>query len=319
MDEYEEILSRKLNPRDQAKVILDYTKTEIRRDRDRNTRTYQKLDHLDVHLGSGSGTALPDDEFNDVISGLAAKLDFSMKILLDRIMSTCNEMLLTACSEQGELMSFVIQELKNSLMIFSSTIKSLHTIILAILNEKNIFAGKALSLAKAVRSVYFHDLELTTLQPTVSYYTLLSDICLRNFVSIPLVLEKVFLPSLSSLNLRVNIYRCVVLQMFLNHGGTVSCNRYSSKAEMTSNQIGQSTPSPNPNLESEPTSVTSVNDMVEYLDTTYTSKIMMQFVADVKVTVNSILSEMKAKVEIQEASRRTAEKLSKVIDLKDWK
>jgi hypothetical protein len=195
MEEYEEILSRKLNPRDQAKVILDYTKTEIRRDCEKNSRTYNKLDHLDDYLGNGNGTALPDDEFNDVVSGLISKLDFSTKILLDRIMMTCNEMLLTACTEQGELMSFAIQEIKNSLMIFSSTIKNLHSIMLSILNEKNIFAGKALSLAKAVRSVYFHDLELTSLQPTVSYYTLLSDICIRNFVSIPLVLEKVFLNS----------------------------------------------------------------------------------------------------------------------------
>lgn len=89
--------------------------------------------------------------------------------------------------------------------------------------------------------------------------------------------------------------------MFLNHGGTARCNRYSSKNERNDS-----------NLEGEPTSVTSVNDMVEYLDTAYTSKIMTQFVADVKATVMSILSEMKAKAEIEDRAKKLAEKLSKV-------
>jgi hypothetical protein len=190
MDPYQEILTRKLNPRDHAKVILEYTKSEIRKDRDKNTRSYHKLENLDS-LGGSAGTVLPDDEFNDIISGFVSKLDFSSKVLVEKILATCSDMLLTACAEQGELMSFVIEEIRNSLSIFTSTIKNLHTITLALTKEKNSFASKALSLAKAVRSVYFHDLELTSLQSTVSYYTILSDICISSNVSIPQVLQTV--------------------------------------------------------------------------------------------------------------------------------
>jgi hypothetical protein len=93
--------------------------------------------------------------------------------------------------------------------------------------------------------------------------------------------------------------------MFLNHGGTARCNRYSSKTEKNQSPL-------NGDPDDEPKSVTSVNDMVEYLDTTYTSKIMTQFVADVKVTVMSILSEMKAKAEMEERSKKLTEKLLKV-------
>lgn len=189
--EFAEILSRKLNPRDQAKVILEYAKSELLRDRDHNCRLYHKIESIGSNIGIGDGTILPDDEFSDLVSALYSKLEFTSNVLLGRILATCNEMLLTACSEQGELMSFALQEIKNALDVISSTIKSIHSVVLAILNEKNIFASKALCLAKAVRSVYFHDLELTSLHPTVSYYTILSDICLRNFVSIPRVLEMV--------------------------------------------------------------------------------------------------------------------------------
>jgi hypothetical protein len=299
MDQYQEILTRKLNPRDQAKVLLEYTKAEIRKDRDQHQRLYHKLDNLDSSIG---GTVLLDDEFNDAIAGFIAKLDFSSKILIEKILVTCTQMLLTACAEQGELMAFVVEEMKTSLSVFTSMIMNLRTITLALINEKNAFASKALSLAKAVRSVYFHDLELTSLQSTVSYYTLLSDLCIGHNVSIPQVLQKVRSPwhqrVLSSST-----------QIFLNAGGTSHCSRYTFKEENTSadhpiaglDQFGNSFEL-----------ITSVNDMAEYLDTAYTSKIMTQFIADVKATVMSILSENQAKAELEERKKKMALKLAKV-------
>lgn len=85
-------------------------------------------------------------------------------------------------------------------------------------------------------------------------------------------------------------------------GGTATTNRrYTSKD-----------PNPRVDTEDEFQLVTSVNDMIEYLETAYTSKITNHFVADVKTTVMSILREINAKAEIEDRKRKDAEKLAKV-------
>lgn len=46
-------------------------------------------------------------------------------------------------------------------------------------------------------------------------------------------------------------------------------------------------------------SITSMNDMVAYIETMYTSKIMSIFLTDAKMTVSSIIDEMNAKKELE--------------------
>lgn len=195
MEEYEEILSRKLNPRDQAKVLLEYTKGKVNLDQDNHTRVYSMMSYFISQ--SDNGTLLPDDDIESLISGMMNKLEFTSKILVEKVLKTCSNMLSTACSEQGDLLAFVVQEFQKSLNLFTNITKKLNSVMILLKNEKNVYASKALSMAKAVRSVYFHDLELTCLQPSVSFYTLLSDICLTNKVSIPEALQKVILELLS--------------------------------------------------------------------------------------------------------------------------
>lgn len=192
MDEYQEILSRKISARDQAKALLDYTKGVVVKDIQSHSRDYHFLEVVGRSDSAwGQGTVLPDDELNALISGLISKLNLSSSVLIDKILSFCTQILMTACSEQGELMSYTLQEVKNTLITLTSSLKVLKSLVIALVNEKNIFANKALTIAKAVRSVYFHDLELSCLHPSVSYYTLLSDIAMKNDLPIPLVLQEV--------------------------------------------------------------------------------------------------------------------------------
>lgn len=288
MEEYEEILTRKLNPRDQAKVLLDYTKSKVTIDQDSNSRVYSMMNYFISQ--SENGTILPDDDIESLISGMTNKLDFLSKIMVEKVLKTCNNMLSTACSEQGDLLSFVVQEFQKSLIMFTSITKKLNSMMVLLKNEKNVFASKALSMAKAVRSVYYHDVELTCLQPSASFYTLLSDICLSHRVSIPVALEKVLLLSLHPILFTLIFFQ----QMFVNLGGTSKCNRYKSN-----NDNQQEQEKDQQEQQDSYQGITSINDMVAFIETNYTSKIMSIFLSDAKTTVEKIIEEINAKRELE--------------------
>lgn len=190
-EEFEDILTRKLNPRDQSKVLLECIKGMVNFDQENNHKIYSIMNYF--ILQSDNKNILQDEDIEKLISGMINKLEFISKILIEKVLKTCCNMLSTACSEQGDLLSFVVGEFQKSLSQFTNIVKKLNSMIILLKNEKNVYASKALSMAKAVRSVYFHDLELTCLQPSVSFYTLLSDICLSNKVSIPFALQQVIL------------------------------------------------------------------------------------------------------------------------------
>lgn len=94
--------------------------------------------------------------------------------------------------------------------------------------------------------------------------------------------------------------------MFLKLGGTEKCNRYSSNQEV--NDIESNSLNNNNNkqpqqqqseqeLLNEPHLITSINDMVAYIETNYTSKIMSIFLSDAKTIVSSILDDINTKKE----------------------
>ena len=158
-------------------------------DQDNNSRLYSLMTEFSSQ--PENGTLLPEEDMECIISGMINKFEFISKILVEKGLNTCNNMLSTACSEQGDLLSFIVHEFQKSLATFTKITKKLYSMMILLKNEKNMYASKALSMAKAVSSVYFHDLELTCLQPSLSFYTLLSDICLSHKISIPIALEKV--------------------------------------------------------------------------------------------------------------------------------
>lgn len=89
--------------------------------------------------------------------------------------------------------------------------------------------------------------------------------------------------------------------MFLKLGGTEKCNRYTSNQEV--NDIESNSINNNKQQESEqellnePHLITSINDMVAYIETNYTSKIMSIFLSDAKTIVSSILDDINTKKE----------------------
>lgn len=94
--------------------------------------------------------------------------------------------------------------------------------------------------------------------------------------------------------------------MFIKLGGTANCNRYTCKEE------GRSLGSTLENLENDKKLITSVNDMIEYLETSYTSKITNYFIADVRETVMSLLREMNEKNDMENRNKKVVGKFAKV-------
>lgn len=88
-------------------------------------------------------------------------------------------------------MEAMLTEIKQNTACLVAGLKKIHYGLMMLVGEKNTYASKALALAKAVRSVCFHDIETTLLSTSLDYCTLISDVALKFGVSTKRAVNKV--------------------------------------------------------------------------------------------------------------------------------
>ena len=201
-EDFSEItLKNKVTPRDRAKVVYDHAKMAMYKDKHINERQYNTL--------SGDGLHLPiviDAEIDDLMkgtllyifpcysclfAGAKAKLEFINCYMIEQVLRQCNKELYTSCFEQGELMEKMLAEIQSTLVSLIAALKKMHLGLMVLVGEKNTYASKAMALAKAVRSVCFHDIETTIISTSLEYSTLIGDIAHKYGVSTKRAVAKV--------------------------------------------------------------------------------------------------------------------------------
>jgi hypothetical protein len=292
--------TNKLNPRDTAKVILDHATDEIEKDTTKNTEYYNLLQAVLV----SSTPIIVDTDFDHLTNGMLAHLEFTNNFLVEQILRrACSEWLRTACSDQAEVMNFILSKINSTLNIISQIVNRLHTTTKILVKEKNTFASKALSLAKAVRSVCSHDIDTTLIQSDIDCYTLISDLSIASHVSPIRVIQQV---SVFQYDTRHNPF--LLIQFFVTLGGTAAMRRY--KPHLRESDDGSllcSIENDGDNCD-DVKLITTINDMVAFIETTYNAKLMKIFLNDVK----NLLCTIKREDKIQNAAQTKAS--SKSVD-----
>ena len=88
--------------------------------------------------------------------------------------------------------------------------------------------------------------------------------------------------------------------MFIKLGGTSKCNRYMSNInEKDTDSLSNNSSDDSNQLQQEQQLITSFNDMVAYIETSYTSKIMSIFLTDAKMLIQSMIDEINMKRELE--------------------
>lgn len=107
------------------------------------------------------------------------------------MLKECNKELYTSCLEQGVLMEKMLTHIKENTKALVSGLKKIHYGMMLLVGEKNTYASKALALAKAVRSVCFHDIETTLISTSLEFVTLIGDVSMKVGVSTKRAVGKV--------------------------------------------------------------------------------------------------------------------------------
>mmetsp|Transcript_2927 Transcript_2927/g.4435 ORF Transcript_2927/g.4435 Transcript_2927/m.4435 type:complete len:523 (-) Transcript_2927:926-2494(-) len=257
IESYDDPLSRKqkLSGRDAARVLFEYAEKRRASDQSLHETHYAALSALP---SSSNWSALlhTPTEVDNIVTALTAKLEFMCNTIVLKILSECQHFLSVACVEQGDLMGKMINQIQRTVELVQNGLKALHVTVKTVMTEKNNFASKALSLAKSIRSVCYHEIESAMINPSLEFCTLISDISLKRKVGTERAVKRL----------------------------------YASLQEDTKSSCSERVDS------------VETSDMLNYIETIYSSRLMTMLIDDVKKVVNKLVEEDSAAMAAKEKS-----------------
>jgi len=127
---------------------------------------------------------------HDIITGLSLKLDFLQTFLIEQIFAKCTFLMSQFMKDYGVLMEAAVREVQNIVSFFKGGLQNILSALLALTSEKNLYAQKALALAKGFVASSSHSFDMMHIQPNFGYLDVISDICFKSGADVNSVLDQ---------------------------------------------------------------------------------------------------------------------------------
>lgn len=176
--------------REDAASLLDLIHKQTAKD----NRTHNCL-YAKCRLGepnTAERQASSNELMHDIITGLSLKLDFLQTFLIEQMFAKCTYLINQFMKDYGVLMEAAVHEVQNTISFFKSGLEAMLSALIALTSEKNLYAQKALALAKGFVASSSHSFDMMHIQPNFGYLDVISDICFKSGADVNSVLEHLY-------------------------------------------------------------------------------------------------------------------------------
>jgi hypothetical protein len=176
--------------REDAAFLLDQIHKLTEKDKRTNRNAYNKC-----CFNSPNATetkAFSSEVLYEIIDGLTSKLHFFQSFVVEQILAKCTYLLGQFMKDYGVLMDAAVQEILDVITFFKSGIQNLLSVVVALISEKDLYAEKALTLAKGFVSSSNHTFDILSIQPRFGYLDIISDICFKSDSDVSKVIHQLY-------------------------------------------------------------------------------------------------------------------------------
>ena len=158
--------------------------------KDRNTHRFLYEQCLPGAARSSQRRAESGEVLHDMITALSLKLDFLQSVLLEQVLAKCSFLLTQFMKDYGVLMEAAVREVHSIVSFLKDGLRNLLSAILSLTSEKDLYAQKALALAKGFVASSNHSFDMLNIQPNFNYLDVISDLCFKSGVDVNEILNK---------------------------------------------------------------------------------------------------------------------------------